>query len=392
MKRALLPSAALLWGLQISFLSPSLALVLVALLHATAGQVGWLLAAYNASAFLAAVVVPRWADRHGDYLRPMAMAATFTVALTLALAVATTVPLVLAALVVLGGPAGVGVSMFFAQVRHEGATNAEVVNARALVSVAWVAGPPLATLILGASGSHGILAAIAAVALLNLATTMLLLRVRRRGASVEGLPDSGSTGRVRSRWGLGLLIVAFVAMQGGNSANVAIMGLFVSKGLGLPVWWAGVILGVAAGLEVPALILIGRLSRRYSSLRLIATGTVAGTAYYLVMTLASGSWGSFGPSPWVLVAAQALNAWFYATVAGAGLTLFQEVIPRPGAATGAYSNAARLGAVASGPVIATASLTSLGYGSVFAIGAVTTILALILVVLAARAFRGSLAG
>ena len=32
--------------------------------------------------------------------------------------------------------------------------------------------------------------------------------------------------------------------------------------------WAGIALGVAAGLEVPALILIGRLSRRFSSLRL----------------------------------------------------------------------------------------------------------------------------
>ncbi len=387
MKRALLPSAALLWGLQISFLSPSLALVLVALLHLTPGQVGWLLAAYNASAFLAAVVVPRWADRHGDYLRPMAMAATLTVALTGALAVATTVPLVLVALVVLGGPAGVGVSMFFAHLRHEGATNTEVVNARALISVAWVAGPPLATLILGASGSHGVLAAIGAVAVLNLLTTVLLLRIRRRRASVEEPHDSPVTTRVASRWGLGLLIVAFLAMQGGNAAGVAVMGLFVSKGLGLPVWWAGVILGVAAGLEVPALILIGRLGRRYSNLRLIASGTVAGTAYYVVMTLASGAFGPFGSSPWVLVGAQVLNAWFYATVAGAGLTLFQEVIPGPGAASGTYSNAARLGAVAAGPIIATASLTSLGYGSVFAIGAVTTVLALVLVVLSARAFR-----
>jgi Carboxymuconolactone decarboxylase family len=39
-KRLLIPSAALLWGLQSAFLNPALALLLVALFHATAAQVG----------------------------------------------------------------------------------------------------------------------------------------------------------------------------------------------------------------------------------------------------------------------------------------------------------------------------------------------------------------
>ncbi|MDQ0618575.1 hypothetical protein [Arthrobacter globiformis] len=54
-------SAALFWGLQFAFLNPALALLLVALYNATAADVGWVLALYNASGFLAAILVPAWA-------------------------------------------------------------------------------------------------------------------------------------------------------------------------------------------------------------------------------------------------------------------------------------------------------------------------------------------
>ena len=54
----------------------------------------------------------------------------------------------MAGLVVLGGPAGVGSSLLFAQLKHTGAGVSEVVNTQAIVSVARVAGPPLATFIM----------------------------------------------------------------------------------------------------------------------------------------------------------------------------------------------------------------------------------------------------
>ena len=57
-RRLLVPSVALLWGLQVAFLNPVLALLLVSLYQATPGQVGTVLALYNASGFVAAVVVP----------------------------------------------------------------------------------------------------------------------------------------------------------------------------------------------------------------------------------------------------------------------------------------------------------------------------------------------
>ena len=55
----LVPAAALVWGLQFAFLTPALALVLVSLFHAGDAEVGWVLAAYNGSGFLASLIVPR---------------------------------------------------------------------------------------------------------------------------------------------------------------------------------------------------------------------------------------------------------------------------------------------------------------------------------------------
>ena len=62
-----------------------------------------------------------------------------------------------------------------------------------------------------------------------------------------------------------------------------------------------------------------------------------------------------------------------------GLTLFQQIIPRPGLATGRYMNTRRIGAIASGPIIAFGAMTSLGYRGVFVACAVLTAAALVTV-------------
>ena len=134
MKRLLTSSAALLWGLQFAFLAPVLALLLVTLYDATPADVGWVLAVYNSGGFVAALVIPAWADHTGNYLRPLLISAVLTVALAGALWTVTTLPLAVVALTVLGGPAGVGVSLLFAELRRSGADIAEVMNTRAIVS------------------------------------------------------------------------------------------------------------------------------------------------------------------------------------------------------------------------------------------------------------------
>ncbi|UKA61262.1 MFS transporter [Arthrobacter sp. FW306-04-A] len=378
MKRLLVPSAALLWGLQFAFLNPALALLLVALFDATPAQVGWVLAVYNAGGFVASLLVPAYADRAKDYLRPLLACGILTLALSALLAVSTSLPLAVVGLIVLGGPAGVGSSLLFAHLKHSGAGAADVMNTRAIVSFAWVAGPPLATFIMGALGNRAILLALGAVAVLNVATTAAMIS-RRRAATVEARlkSDDPDDGQLFSKTGVAAVVLGFIALQATNSAAVSIMGLFVTQGLGVDVIWAGIALGVSAALEIPALFLIGRLARRFSSRALIVSGCIAGITYYAAMAFVS--------NPATLIAIQVLNAWFFGIVAGVGLTLFQRLIPRPGLASGLYTNTRRLGAIVSGPIIAFGSTTALGYQGVFAACAALTVLALLVIVLAGRA-------
>ena len=380
MNRLLVPTAALLWGLQAAFLSPALALILVSLFGASTSDVGWVLSIYNASGFVFSLLLPANADRLGTYLGTMAACGVLTGALALSLALVTTLPLAVVALVVLGGPAGVGSSLLYAHLRHSGGSAADVVNTRAIFSVAWVAGPPLAALIIGTFGNRAILAAIVAVAVLNVATTAAMMSQHRRRVVADEVPvPIAADGPPASKLTAGLVMVAFVGLQATNAVAVSIMTIYVTQTMHLDIIWAGIALGVAAGLEVPALLVMGKLSDRHSHLLLIATGCLAGIAYYLGL--------AFVADPWSLLALQLLNAWFFAAVAGVGLPLFQDLIPRPGLATGLYMNTRRVGAIVSGPIIAIGALTVLGERGIFVACAALTLVALGVVGAAARSKR-----
>ena len=354
-----------------------MALILVTVFDATPTEVGWVLAVYNASGFVAALVLPTYADRKGDYLRPMLVCGLLTLGLAALLFLSTSLPVAVIGLVVLGGPAGVGSSLLYAHLRHSGASASDVVNTRAIVSVAWVAGPPLATLIMGWFGNQAILVAIAVVAVLSIATTAAMLAEQSRAGTELSTPaKTPDDGAQIAKLGVALIVAAFVILQATNATVVSILTLFVTETLRLDVVWAGIALGVAAGLEIPALVLIGRLSRRYSSLGLIASGCVAGIAYYVGMAYVSG--------PALLIGLQVLNSWFFAAVAGIGLTLFQQIIPRPGLATGLYMNTRRVGAIVSGPIIAVGSMSTLGYRGIFAVCAALTVVALVVIWVASR--------
>jgi MFS transporter, SET family, sugar efflux transporter len=136
----------------------------------------------------------------------------------------------------------------------------------------------------------------------------------RRAAEADGTaaaPQAPEDESLVGRLGVILITLAFVLLQATNGTAMTIMTVYVAETLHLDVLWAGIALGVAAGLEAPALILIGRFSGRFSNLGLIATSCVAGIAYYVGLAFVTG--------PIVLIALQLLNAWSFAGIAGIGL-------------------------------------------------------------------------
>lgn len=379
--RALVPASALLWGLQFAFLNPAIGLILVTLYDATPGEVGLALAAYNVSGFVSTLVVPTRADRSGDYLVPMLWCGVFTVALTTALALSTSLPPAVLSLVALGGPAGVGIGLLFAHQQSSGAGVPEVMRTRAVFSFAWVAGPPVAAFLMGLLGNRSILWAIAGIALAGMAVTWAMIRERPTSARPPAAPGPRErlVDAVR-RPGVPLLVVALVLLMAAGSASVSALPLLVTQELGLDVIWSGIALGVAAGLEIPVLLALGRVAHRVGQRRLIAAGCGAGVAYFVTMTVCTG--------PVVLVGAQPLNAAFVAAVSGLGLTLVQDVVGRPGLASALFMNTTRIGAIIAGPVLAVGGLRGPGYSGVFAVCAALVVVGLGMLVLERSRSRG----
>ncbi len=361
--RIVWPTAAWFWALQFAVLNPLLAVLLVQLYNASPAEVGWALGVYNVGGFIASLVIPVLADRTGDYLRPLLVCGIAGVALVAVLSLTTSLPVAVIALVILGGPPGVGSTLLFAQLRHEGAPPAQVIRTRAIVSFAWVVGPPLATFCTGAAGSSAALILIGIIALVNVITALLL--IRRRGAPTH--PDSAPRPKLLAQlrgWSRWVTVGTFVFLQATNIATVTIASLFVTRDLHSPLIWAGIILGAAALLEIPALIFIGRLHDRTAPRVLLLTGFASGVVYY-------GA-AAFVTHPWQLLALQPLNAWFFAVVAGVGLTVFQEIFPSPGLASGLFTNTRRIGAVIAGLLIALLAAFPAPYRAVYGTAALIT--------------------
>lgn len=153
------------------------------------------------------------------------------------------------------------------------------------------------------------------------------------------------------------------------------MTLYVVDDLHAPALWGGIALGLAALAEIPALLLLGRLSERFGQIQLLISGIAIGVVYYLLMAIVR--------DPISLIGAQLLNAWFFAAVAGFGLTLFLDIVPWPGLASGMFTNTRRVGAIVSGGIFALAS-TPGGFPAVFLLCAALAAAALVTILLAVR--------
>lgn len=365
----------MLWGLQFSFLAPALTLLLVTLYGVPMAEVGWVIVAYQIAGFLAQLAIPAWADRRGDYLLPMLLAGLSTIALTIALWLATSLSLALAALIVFGAPAGAGSSMLFAELKHQGATLPEVTQVRAVFSFAWMVGPPVATLVIGSFGPRWLLVAIALVAACNLALTLAMMRRRTRAASPEPVLQKPS-GAAPRRLPVGLALLALSLTGASNTTAVAVITLFVTDHLHAAPLWAGLALGLCATLEIPVLVASGRIGMDRSKFAMVTVGALLALVYYLGVIATN--------APWMLLLLQVPNAVFIALSEGMGLAWVQEIVEAPGMGSGLFMNTRRIGAIGSGAVIALGSSGSAGIAGVFVVCAVLAAASLVLLLVAGR--------
>lgn len=209
---------------------------------------------------------------------------------------------------------------------------------RAQVSLAWVIGPPVAyALAMGFGFTTMYLSAAVAYVVCGVVVWMLLPSMRKVRPAAGTRIEAPRTNRRDAL----LLFVICTLMWGTNSLYIINMPLFIIDELHLPEKLAGLMMGTAAGLEIPTMLIAGYYAKRFGKRFLMRVAVVAGIFFYIGMLTVH--------SPVLLLAMQLLNAIYIGILAGIGMLYFQDLMPgQAGAATTLYSNTTRVGWIIAG--------------------------------------------
>jgi SET family sugar efflux transporter-like MFS transporter len=206
---------------------------------------------------------------------------------------------------------------------------------RSLVSLGFLVGPLVGTLILGAVGYNGLFVGTAAIYLTIASLVFFFLQKRKVVKSSNRNSKSIGTSSLRNRQIIQPLI-AFIFLFGVNAINMIITPLFIVNELQGTHTDVGLVVSVCAGLEIPIMLVLGALGRKISNHTLMIYGCFIAVIYYTIL--------SFSTDSWQLIAAQLLQATFVAIVMGNGLSYFTEMLPNsPGLAATIYSNGSTIG-------------------------------------------------
>lgn len=211
---------------------------------------------------------------------------------------------------------------------------------RAQVSLAWVIGPPLAyALAMGFSFTVMYLSAAVAFIVCGVMVWLFLPSMQKELPLATGTVEAPR----RNRRDTLLLFVICTLMWGSNSLYIINMPLFIINELHLPEKLAGVMMGTAAGLEIPTMLITGYFAKRLGKRFLMRVAAVGGVCFYAGMLMAH--------SPVILLGLQLLNAIFIGILGGIGMLYFQDLMPgQAGSATTLYTNTSRVGWIIAGSV------------------------------------------
>ena len=275
---------------------------------------------------------------------------------------------------------------------------------RTVFSAAFVAGPPLAAVLLRlgdfrylygvAAATYAIAALVAIFWLDELATPAISPAVPAVPATpvdvasampviaavspdgLSGDPSNDPTNDVdqpaEARWVLLVTAVAFTALQCPMTLGTQALPMFLSADLGGGTSDAGLLLGLCAALEIPLMLGLGALTTRIPVRTLVLVGAACGVTYFGVATLATGVW--------MLGVTQVVNAIFIASVSGLGISYLQDMLPgHPGRATTLFTNSFPLGAMLAGPLYGVAQ--QVGFRAAYGMSAALCLIGLVVLLL-----------
>ncbi|MDE1189625.1 MAG: MFS transporter [Pantoea sp.] len=326
--------------------APTLSLFLTREVQVRPFWVGLFFTVNAIAGIVISLLVAKRSDSHGDRRKLILFCCLMAVCNSLLFAFSRHYLTLITLGVLLSALASVAVPQIFALAREYADHSArEVVMfssvMRAQLSLAWVIGPPLSFAL---ALNYGFITLFSVAAVIFLLSTVLIWRTLPSVPRVAASPEQVLT--QLSPWKdsqVRLLFIASVIMWTCNVMYIIDMPLYISSTLGLPEKLAGLLMGTAAGLEIPIMLLAGHYARRFGKRRLVLVALVAAILFYLGLGLFR--------SRTALMVLQLFNAAFIGIVAGIGMLWFQDLMPgRAGAATTMFTTSISTGMIVAGVI------------------------------------------
>lgn len=200
---------------------------------------------------------------------------------------------------------------------------------RAQLSLAWVIGPPLSFALAVNYGFTIMYLSAAAMFFVAMLIVFLCFPVIKRPASVTKKQEPKE--KIFNNLNVILLFIASISMGTANMMYLIDMPLYIDDILPGSPSLPGHLMGIAAAIEIPAMLIASMLVPRFGNKNLICFAVICGIIFYIGMVSTQNEW--------MLIGLQFFNGLFIGIVASIGLIYFQDLLPkRTGVASTLFNN------------------------------------------------------
>lgn len=239
---------------------------------------------------------------------------------------------------------------------------------RAQLSLAWVIGPPLSFALAVNYGFTIMYLSAAAMFFVAMLIVFLCFPVIKRPASITKKQEPKE--KIFNNSNVILLFIASISMGTANMMYLIDMPLYIDDILPGSPSLPGHLMGIAAAIEIPAMLIASMLVPRFGNKNLICFAVICGIIFYIGMV--------FTQNEWMLIGLQFFNGLFIGIIASIGLIYFQDLLPkRTGVASTLFNNCISSSIILAGMLQGVIS-ANFGHQSIYTISLAMVILSFIL--------------
>lgn len=239
---------------------------------------------------------------------------------------------------------------------------------RAQLSLAWVIGPPLSFALAVNYGFTIMYLSAAAMFFVAMLIVFLCFPVIKRPASVTKKQEPKE--KIFNNPNVILLFIASISMGTANMMYLIDMPLYIDDILPSSPSLPGHLMGIAAAIEIPAMLIASMLVPRFGNKNLICFAVICGIIFYIGMVSTQNEW--------MLIGLQFFNGLFIGIIASIGLIYFQDLLPkRTGVASTLFNNCISCSIILAGMLQGVIS-ANFGHQSIYTISLAMVILSFIL--------------